>query len=112
MQNLSKIIGKASKTIRITFYVWKDWYSSKKSTLNEIRIGYTNLFLYKIGMFAPEYVEPYLYKRKFCEECPIQSKIMGIAYCDPNKEVDGEYGCGCVRDAKIWSDSECPLGKF
>lgn len=81
--------------------------------LFEIYIGYKNLILYKLNRFEEEDTLEYKRKKKICiKDCPLQSSFCGIAYCDPTKEHDDERGCGCIIEAKLWSDSPCPLNKF
>lgn len=81
--------------------------------LFEIYIGYKNLILYKLNRFDEEDALEYKRKKKICtKDCPLQSSFCGIAYCDPTKEHDDERGCGCIIEAKLWSDSPCPLNKF
>ena len=84
-----------------------------RDTFHEIYIGYKNLIYYKLGLF--ERIDTLEYKRKvkICtNDCPLQSSLCGIKYCDPLKEYNGERGCGCIIEAKLWSDSPCPLEKF
>lgn len=81
--------------------------------LFEIYIGYKNLILYKLNRFEEEDTLEYKRKKKICtKDCPLQSSFCSITYCDPKKEHDDERGCGCVIEAKLWSDSPCPLNKF
>lgn len=84
-----------------------------KDQIIEIYIGYKNLILYKLNRFEEEDTLEYKRKKKICtKDCPLQSSFCGIAYCDPTKEHDDELGCGCIIEAKLWSDSPCPLNKF
>lgn len=84
-----------------------------KDQISEIYIGYSNLIQYKLGRFDEEDTLGYQKKKKICtKDCPLQSSFLGIKYCDPMKEYNGERGCGCVIEAKLWSDSPCPLDKF
>jgi hypothetical protein len=81
--------------------------------LLEIYIGYKNLILYKLNRFDEEDTLEYKRKKKICtKDCPLHSSFFGIGYCDPMKEHDGERGCGCIEEAKLWSDSPCPLNRF
>jgi len=81
--------------------------------INEIYTGYKNLFFYKLGFFHEEHCTEYKEKKKVCnKDCPLHSSLFGIGYCDPTKTHDGENGCGCILEAKLWSESPCPLGKF
>lgn len=84
-----------------------------KDQILEIYIGYKNLILYKLDRFEEEDTLGYKRKKKICTiDCPLQSSILGVAYCDPMKEHNNERGCGCIIEAKLWSDSPCPLNKF
>lgn len=84
-----------------------------KDQILEIYIGYKNLILYKLNRFEEEDTLEYKRKKNICtKDCPLQSSFCGIAYCDPTKEYDDERGCGCIIEAKLWSDSPCPLNKF
>ena len=77
------------------------------------RIGYTNLLFYKLGLLEEEVVISYNQKKKLCtKDCPLKSHLFGIEYCDWRKEYNGEFGCGCIIEAKLFSDSPCPLNKF
>lgn len=81
--------------------------------LSEIYTGYSNLILYKLNRFEEEDTLEYKRKKVICtKDCPLQSSFCGIKYCDPMKEYDDERGCGCIIEAKLWSDSPCPLNKF
>ena len=84
-----------------------------RDNLLEIYIGYKNLILYKLNRFEEEDTIEYQRKKKLCTKtCSLKSSILGVEYCDLKKESDGEYGCGCIIAAKLWSNSPCPLGKF
>ena len=83
-------------------------------TLKEIYYGYKWLILSKFGYWDKDIKAERDRKAKICTEaCPLRGKYLGIVpMCDMNKAHEGEQGCGCVIEAKLWSDSECPLGKF
>ena len=84
-----------------------------KEKIEEIYIGYKNLLLYKFGKFDESDCVEYKRKKSICNQsCPLHSKLLGISYCNPRKEFGGENGCGCIIEAKLWSDSPCPLNKF
>ena len=81
--------------------------------ISEIYTGYTTLIQYKLGRFDEDDTLEYKKKKKICNKhCPLQSSFFGIAYCDPMKEKDDARGCGCIIEAKLWSDSPCPMEKF
>lgn len=109
MQNLWKKIIKFAKC---EFYVWEDRYYKYSNTLGEIKVGYTNLILYKLGLFTPEHVKPYKDKLAICEGCPLSGMKFGLKVCDNNNTYQGVEGCGCVLAAKLWSDSPCPRELF
>ena len=91
----------------------KSKFDNLKDTLHEIYIGYKNIIYYKLGLFERIDTLEYKRKKRICtKDCPLQSSFCGISYCDPMKEQDGEQGCGCIIEAKLWSDSPCPLNKF
>lgn len=84
-----------------------------KEKIEEIYVGYKNLLFYKLGKFDEADCIEYKRKKSICNQsCPLHSKLLGISYCNPRKEFDGENGCGCIIEAKLWSDSPCPLNKF
>jgi hypothetical protein len=79
----------------------------------EIYNGYKNLLYYKLGFFQESDCVEYKDKKKVCnKDCPLYSSILGVGYCNPAKTHEGENGCGCIIEAKLWSESPCPLGKF
>ena len=84
-----------------------------KEKIEEIYIGYKNLLLYRLGVYDESDCAGYERKKSICNQsCQLHSKLWGISYCDPRKEINGETGCGCIIEAKLWSDSPCPLNKF
>jgi hypothetical protein len=94
------------------FTMWQKIINLKDQII-EIYIGYKNLVLYKLNRFEEEDTLEYKRKKTICtKDCPLQSSFCGISYCDPMKEHEGERGCGCIIEAKLWSDSPCPLNKF
>ena len=81
--------------------------------IQQIYIGYKNLIQYRLGMFEESDIAEYKRKKVICnKDCPLQSSILGVAFCDPRKNYYGESGCGCIIEAKLWSESPCPLEKF
>lgn len=91
------------------------WFALKEywSMLGDVYTGYYNLFASSFRYISDEEIEKHDNKAKLCNnECPLRGKLLGITVCDLRKEHDGINGCGCVRKAKLWSDSPCPLGKF
>lgn len=84
-----------------------------ESMFHAIVVGYTNLFRYRVlNNIDDESVASYLQKKVICGECPIKGRFLGIPVCSHKKSLNGVHGCGCVLEAKLFSDSPCPLDKF
>jgi hypothetical protein len=109
---MQKLWKESVKRFKRVFYLWEDRYYKYSNTLSEIRVGYYNLLLYKLGMFTAEYVKPYEDKLEICEGCPLSGKRFGLEICDNRESYQGIEGCGCVLAAKLWSDSPCPRELF
>lgn len=87
-------------------------YYEIKDTLPQIYIGWRNLILFRFGYVDAQEQEVFLWKKTVCNKsCPLYKDGI-VSFCSTKKEHDGINGCGCVIDAKLWSDSPCPLGKF
>ena len=81
--------------------------------IKDIFIGYTNLIKSWFGLFEPETKALRDKRKSICtSDCPLSGKFLGVGYCDPMKTYENKRGCGCIKEAKFWSDSPCPLGKF
>lgn len=92
---------------------WMQIIQDFKEKLNDIFWGYLNLLNSKLGRLPEADVLKHDIKAKLCtKECPLRGKYLGVQVCDINKTYTGRRGCGCVIEAKLWSDSLCPLNKF
>jgi hypothetical protein len=84
-----------------------------KELIGNVFTGYYNFWLATFNLIDNDEIDKHDIKAKICtSDCPLQGKLFGVTVCDFRKEHDGINGCGCVRSAKLWSDSVCPLGKF
>jgi hypothetical protein len=84
-----------------------------ESLLKEIVNGYLNLINARLGRLPVEEVIKHDLKALACNPtCPLYGKMLGIPVCDIRKRHGIYRGCGCVREAKLWSDSPCPLKRF
>ncbi len=91
----------------------KQWWYRVRGTAEAIIVGYSNLFRYRVlNNISDEYVDEYKRKKAICKECPLRGRMLGIPVCSTKKEVNGVTGCGCIEEAKLFSDSPCPLDKF
>jgi len=90
----------------------QQWYREFMGMVHAIIVGYTNLFRCRVlNNIDDESVAEYLRKKEFCKVCPLRSSGV-IKFCSHKKSLNGVYGCGCVLEAKLFSDSPCPLDKF
>ena len=81
--------------------------------VHQIYLGYSNWLNFKLGRLPEVQVLKHDIKAKLCtKECPLRGRYLGVQVCDINKTYTGRRGCGCVIEAKLWSDSLCPLNKF
>ena len=81
--------------------------------VHQIYLGYSNWINYKLDRLPEAEILTHHAKNKLCtKECPLRGKYLGVQVCDINKTHGGRRGCGCVIEAKLWSDSLCPLNKF
>ena len=84
-----------------------------QETLKEIVNGYSNLINARLGRLPVEEVIVHDIKALECNStCPLYGKILEIPVCDARKKHGIYRGCGCVREAKLWSNSPCPLKRF
>lgn len=91
----------------------KDDFDSLINTVKDIFDGYKNMMLAKIGLIDENSIIKYEEKAEFCNKnCPLFEVRFGLGFCSSRKEFEGIIGCGCIREAKLWSDSQCPMGKF
>jgi hypothetical protein len=75
--------------------------------------GWKNLILYKLEKKSHVEIAKFKAKDAICNQsCPLYNKLANIGYCDPFKDVNGVFGCGCITLAKKWGETECPMGKF
>lgn len=82
-------------------------------TLKEIVNGYSNLINARLGRLPVEDIIERDRKALACNfTCPLYGKMLGIPVCDIRKKHGVYRGCGCVREAKLWSSSPCPLKRF
>ena len=113
LQNLHRISQSLNLALfRIAISV-SQTYREYSGMFHAIVVGYTNLFRYRVlDNIDDESVESYLQKKQICGTCPIRGRFLGIPVCSHKKSLNGVHGCGCVLEAKLFSDSPCPLDKF